>query len=245
MAEKIFNLFLYISENVIWQIGAAVYEFNGTEDEQIAFLLENAEVDAPRAPRYSVPAHFKMLDGTGVEHIAIPPNAWELIVESGRQLEVFEELLERLEASETPLYCLTPVVDGVPITGAPANHLNTEEDVDDKRSRHTTFLQDQYIQLAAFGWDSHSESGRGALVIQPGEQEGVQISYLNDPQLRLNGFSDELLQMVANYNPQTEFVVSIIEPEEGESDYRLGASNMTPPQASAMKAAATLEKPPK
>lgn len=51
MIEKIYNLFIFIKNNIIYELGVAVHEIKGTDSEKLAFLQTHVHTDLKKAIR--------------------------------------------------------------------------------------------------------------------------------------------------------------------------------------------------
>ncbi len=232
MSEKIFNLFLFISDTVIVEIGVKTYElgdFQASDDDKQSFLLSRVLTDFSEAQRFPLPSRYKILDiGTGELVSGISSNVWQSLCESGRHLEVFGEALTLLGSSDAPLFCLTPVVDGKPIVQEIDQAVDDE---DSARTRHTAFLREKYVELAAFAWEGFQREGKGVVLIIDDAETGVQAKYVPKSQADGSAFSSDLKRMVGDYDPTQHFVVTILGPDIGESDYCIGVEDLPPPEA--------------
>lgn len=114
MKEKILNLFLYVENGIIHQIGAVCHFHSGTDAEKISFLQAQVMADYLEAKRYTVPDRYIVVS-QGID----TPNrltyaTYLRLPEIGKQTELFDEVFEDFGASSTPLICITPIVDGMP-----------------------------------------------------------------------------------------------------------------------------------
>jgi len=101
------------SSGIIQELGAAVHEWSGTDAEKIAFLQQQATEDLAEARCFPVPERYVLVavnsDATwnGLDY-----RGHEGLVQGGRHLELFEVIFQAMNASDDPLICITPVVDG-------------------------------------------------------------------------------------------------------------------------------------
>ena len=118
MTERIFNLYLFIESGltlsgVIRELGATVHEQSGTDADKIAFLQKQATADLTEARRFAVPERYVLVAvNSDATRNGLDYRGYERLVQGGRYLELFEEVFEAMNASDDPLICITPVVDG-------------------------------------------------------------------------------------------------------------------------------------
>jgi len=113
MQEKLFNLFLFVTDDVIREIGAVRHKHSGTDAEKLAFLQSQVATDFPIAKRYSVPNRYVLVQPKGIrKRGALRYQSYVQLAAIGKQIEFFEEIFEELEAPHNPLMCITPIVDG-------------------------------------------------------------------------------------------------------------------------------------
>jgi hypothetical protein len=117
MTEKIFNLFVFVSGDCIRELGVVVHEGGGEDSEKLAFLRNRAKTDASLATKYSIPQRYTVKDIDGTFLPGLNYLMFQRLTNSGRVLEVFDEVLTEQRATQSPLICITPVVDGVPRIG--------------------------------------------------------------------------------------------------------------------------------
>jgi hypothetical protein len=113
MKEPIFNLFLFVENDFILQLGAVSHDAEGSDELKLAFLRSQAATDHAKAERYPVPERYIVLDHQEqVQRIALRYTLFKKLMAAGRQYEVFDEVFEAIGAPQAPLSCITPVVDG-------------------------------------------------------------------------------------------------------------------------------------
>jgi hypothetical protein len=111
MKELIFNIFLYIDNNIINKIGVVCHNIEGTDDEKISFLKQNVVFDYKHANRYSLPNNFK-LEINGKVYNALNYDRYREMAYNGTSGVLFEEIYRKYNASLTPLVCITMIADG-------------------------------------------------------------------------------------------------------------------------------------
>ena len=109
MKENIFNLFFYTNGDVIDQLGVVVHEMEGSDEEKLTFLRKAVEYDYKVAKKAGV-----KFCSYGSSNGEFKYSSYLAMARAGRSLEVFEEILSIFGASEAPLSCITPIVNGKP-----------------------------------------------------------------------------------------------------------------------------------
>jgi len=113
MEEKIFNLFLFISDGIIKEIGAFFHKKSGNDESKLSFLQSMIEQDLSKVKRYPVPKRYIIYDENNLEKSGfIRYQSYQDLALTGNQIDFFEEIFEDLKAPKNPLMCITPVVDG-------------------------------------------------------------------------------------------------------------------------------------
>jgi|ERR1041385_4772057 hypothetical protein len=115
MRERIFNLFLEIKDDMIFELGAIRHEKEGKDEAKLAFLQQEIRNDLRTAKRYPIPKRYWIIDTiTGHSTSALRYETYIKLSQLGRHLEVFEEVFEDLKSPPNPLVAITPIVDGNP-----------------------------------------------------------------------------------------------------------------------------------
>lgn len=109
MKEKFFNCFLYTDGTEISQLGVAVHEMDGSDEEKMEFLRRSVHSDCLIATLANVRSC-----SIGTSDGIFKYSSYMALVRSGRSLEIFEEFFARYDASANPLCCITPIVNGEP-----------------------------------------------------------------------------------------------------------------------------------
>lgn len=113
--EKIFNLFVFLEDGMIQEIGAVSHMLKGSDNYKMKYLQSQVVTDLPRAKRYCVPDRYSSVMPDNKCINAQPSyDILHILSAEGRQLEFFEEVFVDMGAPVNPLYCITPIVDGQP-----------------------------------------------------------------------------------------------------------------------------------
>lgn len=112
MPETIYNLYAYTDETEITELGVRYYQIvdDPSDEVKIAFLRERAQIDHPEAQKY----RFR--------DAKISLEQYRRKERLGTTIDLFEPIFEALNASRTPLYVITMIVNGEP----KINHVYTE-----------------------------------------------------------------------------------------------------------------------
>jgi hypothetical protein len=114
--EAIFNLFLYIEDRIIRELGAVRYDIGGSDSQKAAFLQMKSTTDLSEAKRYPVPSNYILADlSDGSKSVGIKYDTFQQLLSVQRHLEVFEEAFQDMRAPKDPFVCITPVVGGEPM----------------------------------------------------------------------------------------------------------------------------------
>lgn len=100
MEEQIYNLFLYVTEGKVTELGLCLYKAKGTRQEKVDFLRSKAREDHLNANRCFIP------EMSYSDYLAQ--------YEEGTHLSVFEPLFLIANNPENPVFCITPIIDGKP-----------------------------------------------------------------------------------------------------------------------------------
>lgn len=113
MTEKTFNLFIFVKNDIIYELGVVVHEQEGTDQEKLAFLQSQTMTDLKKAIRFLIPSRYLIEDEvTGKTINALKYEKFRTLTQMNLHTQVFEEIFQSFNASQTPLFCLTPVIDG-------------------------------------------------------------------------------------------------------------------------------------
>ncbi len=104
MSEKILNLYLVIDNGTIEELRACSYETDGSDEEKISLLKKNAANDFHSSFKFDAPVSNS---GKKMKY-----NQFSRLEKQGKQFLLFEEIFQKFQVPDSPLICLTPVVDG-------------------------------------------------------------------------------------------------------------------------------------
>ena len=110
MREQVFNLFYFARADVIEELGVVVHEAEGTDEQKVTFLQALVNTDYKTCRRFPVP-HRNSSSGP---RVPMSVQSYNALLRLGRDLELFEEIFDDLNASANPLYCVTGIVAGKP-----------------------------------------------------------------------------------------------------------------------------------
>jgi|HubBroStandDraft_2_1064218.scaffolds.fasta_scaffold148177_2 hypothetical protein len=115
MSERVVNLFLYVEDELIKSLGATAHDFDGNDEQANAFLQNRVAIDAPCAIRYPLPvANIKTWLGVDAGQ-GMPLETFDYLRRIGKGIWLFEDALQKLNVQQTPLVCMTFIVDGKPV----------------------------------------------------------------------------------------------------------------------------------
>ena len=118
MKEKIFNLFYFVSNDVIPELGVVVHEMDGTDSEKERFLRDSVNTDFGNAKRFQPP--LRLCETNKNRNLTV--SHFMALERQGKCIEVFEEAFEKHDASRKPMFCITAIVDGIPKIESTSNH---------------------------------------------------------------------------------------------------------------------------
>lgn len=101
ISERVFNVFMYFDAGTATQYGVRHHRLEGSEEQKTRHLLTQIEADHPVARRFNLARSFTA-------------DEWRAAMRFGGVLAYFEEAFVLYNAPSDPVYCLTPIVDGVP-----------------------------------------------------------------------------------------------------------------------------------
>ena len=101
VAETVYNLFIYVNNNVIDEVGLVLHHLEGADEDKLVILKESVDQDYKTADRYKVLSGLTRAKYRAMERM-------------GRHLELFEPLFQEVGAPADPLFALTAIEDGAP-----------------------------------------------------------------------------------------------------------------------------------
>jgi len=115
MLEKIFNLFVFVTDGVIHELGAVVHEQSGTDAEKVTFLQSQVSTDFKKATRFPVPDRYVLEDeGSNTRIAALKYENLRVLMRMNLHIRMFEEIFESFNATPEPLCCMTPIANDQP-----------------------------------------------------------------------------------------------------------------------------------
>jgi hypothetical protein len=112
--EKIFNLFLFIEDDIVVGLGARCHQAEGSDREKLAYLQRQVKHDLPRAERFAMPKRYHLVFADGRTGTGIQYQSYQRLAMLQRHLDLFEEIFTHFGASASPLMCITPIVHDQP-----------------------------------------------------------------------------------------------------------------------------------
>ena len=104
MLETILNIYLVIQNGLVTAFRAKAYEIEGGDDDKIKFLKSRAKDDYNSAYNFDAPVNNK---GEFMKY-----NKFAKLEKQGMHFQLFEIIFSKFDLPESPLICVTPVVDG-------------------------------------------------------------------------------------------------------------------------------------
>jgi hypothetical protein len=112
--EKIFNLFLFLENEIIVGLGARCHQADGSDREKLALLQRQVKHDLPGADRFPMPKRYHLVFPDGRTGTGIQYQSYQQLARIQQHLDLFEEVFTHFGASNNPLMCITPIVDDKP-----------------------------------------------------------------------------------------------------------------------------------
>jgi hypothetical protein len=102
--ETILNIYVIIDNNFVTSFKAKSYELGGSDQEKISFLKSNAAKDYDSAYIFDAPKDN--------QNQSMTYKKFSKLEKHEKQYMLFEEIFTKFKVPESPLICVTPVVDG-------------------------------------------------------------------------------------------------------------------------------------
>lgn len=114
--EAVYNVYTYFEAGELRAVGIKQYYRQGSDTKKLAFLRERAILDFSSAPRVPLAR-------------PLPQDQYHAMERLGETMHMFEPLFGMIGADVAPLFCVTPIVDGVPKVdvSVPLGPLNMSE----------------------------------------------------------------------------------------------------------------------
>lgn len=112
-AEPVYNLFLFVANGVIVELGASVHALEGCDADKLKQLQDLVGEDHLRCHRYPVPDQFAMSVNGAIVFGRFRYASWRQLP-LDKQVLLLEQMFEELRAPRNPLMVITPIVDGTP-----------------------------------------------------------------------------------------------------------------------------------
>lgn len=104
MLETILNIYLVIQNGFVTSFKVKAYEIEGGDDYKIKYLKSRAREDYESAYTFDAPSNAK---GEFMKY-----NRFAKLEKQGMHFQLFEEIFSSFKIPESPLICVTPVVEG-------------------------------------------------------------------------------------------------------------------------------------
>ncbi len=102
--EKILNIYLIIEKNKVVGFAAKEYYYEGSDQNKIEFLKERAKYDFEESDEFGAPVN-KL--GKFMSY-----RKFHKLEKRGMHFQLFEEIFSHYQLKDSPLVCVTPVLDG-------------------------------------------------------------------------------------------------------------------------------------
>lgn len=114
MKEPICNLFLFVNDDVIREIGVVWHNRDGNDAQKIKFLQEQVKADSEKATRHFLPSTCKMVLADKTVHGAISYPSFVMLQRQGTVMVLLEQTIftHYKFTPKDPLMVMTCVVNG-------------------------------------------------------------------------------------------------------------------------------------
>jgi hypothetical protein len=102
--EKILNIYLIIENKKVVGFAAKEYFYGGSDQKKIEFLKERAKFDFEETEEFGAPVN-KL--GKFMSY-----RKFHKLEKRGLHYQLFEEVFSHYQLGDSPLVCVTPVLDG-------------------------------------------------------------------------------------------------------------------------------------
>ncbi len=109
MSEVIHNLYLFIQDEDIIELGVEVYNKDGTDKEKLSFLRSRVAHDYKDSKRFNLPDKYSNDNSS-----KLPYKRFIAMQRQGIHLDLFEDLFRYFDSPQDPLVIITPIVDEKP-----------------------------------------------------------------------------------------------------------------------------------
>lgn len=117
MKETIHNLYLFIQDENISEIGVQTYELDGTDEEKLNYLKSRVALDYKKSKRFKLPKKYLQKDSSN-----LPYRRYFAMHRKGIHLDLFEDIFNHYNSPKAPLTIITPIVNGSPKIDLEINH---------------------------------------------------------------------------------------------------------------------------
>ncbi len=121
MTERCFNLFLFVADDIITEIGATAHELTGTDDAKLRHLQDAVGADFPTSRRFPPPSCVVMRNGRPARS-GLSWAGYVHLQAVGQSMRFLEPVFAAIKAPREPLFVLTCIVDGKPRIDAHIDH---------------------------------------------------------------------------------------------------------------------------
>lgn len=113
MKECIYNLYIYVNNDIISELGVAIREAYGSDESKIRLLQSTHMTDLAGARRFPVPSRYSIVFADGVKQPGmLAHDTFNYLASMNQHLAVFEDLFSAIGAPRAPLTIITPIVNG-------------------------------------------------------------------------------------------------------------------------------------
>jgi hypothetical protein len=110
MKENIFNLFYFTDGKYIDELGVVVHAVAGNDSGKQLFLQNAVANDFKKSKRFSPP--LSLCNTNNSDHFTV--GCYTALMRQGRTFEIFERIFEEYGATNNPICCITPIINGKP-----------------------------------------------------------------------------------------------------------------------------------